>query len=313
MQLGLFSDCFPGMSLAALLEVSAELGIRFLELGCGNWSPAPHVNLDQLLESSSARREFLAQFRDHDVEISALNCSGNHLAPNRLGRIHESVVKKTIKLASLLRVGRVVLTSGCPGGPGDANANWIVTDWPPEVRDVLQWQWHEVAIPFWQDLVAYTHSLGVQKLCIEPHGGQLVYNTSTLLKLRSYVGEIVGANMDPSHFFWMGGDPIAATRHLGNAIYFVHGKDTDITPFSRPNTLLETLPMERTEHRSWNFVTIGDGHSKEWWTNFLFTLSEVGYEDVVSIEQEDCSSDVLVGVRQAVLVIQDCLGWHLGR
>ena len=36
---------------------------------------------------------------------------------------------------------RVVMMSGCPGGPGDANANWVTTAWPPEAARVLEWQW----------------------------------------------------------------------------------------------------------------------------------------------------------------------------
>ena len=40
----------------------------------------------------------------------------------------------------------------------------------------------------------------------------------------------VGANFDPSHLFWMGADPLAATRALGDAIYHVHAKDTRIDP-----------------------------------------------------------------------------------
>src|SRR5689334_18298148 len=80
-------------------------------------------------------------------------------------------------------------TSRCPGAAGDGHANWITTEWPPEVREVLAWQWNEVLIPYWKDLVAYAKQQGVDKLCLELHGHQNVYNVATLLRLRDAVGE----------------------------------------------------------------------------------------------------------------------------
>ena len=43
----------------------------------------------------------------------------------------------------------------CRADPGDQNANWITTAWPPEGQEILRYQWDEVAIPYWRDLVKY--------------------------------------------------------------------------------------------------------------------------------------------------------------
>ena len=43
--------------------------------------------------------------------------------------------------------------------------------------------------------------------------------------MREAVGDIIGANFDPSHLIWQGMDPVEAIRTLGDAVYFVHGKD----------------------------------------------------------------------------------------
>ena len=104
------------------------------------------------------------------------------------------MTSKTIRLAGLLGVERVVMMSGCPGGPGDANANWVTTAWPPEAARVLTWQWDEVLIPYWKGLVAEASAAGVTKLCLELHGQQNVYNVATLFRLRDAVGETIGAN-----------------------------------------------------------------------------------------------------------------------
>jgi hypothetical protein len=52
-------------------------------------------------------------------------CSGDPLHPGELGRQHQQVTSKTIRLAGMLGVEGVVMMSGCPGGLGDATANWV--------------------------------------------------------------------------------------------------------------------------------------------------------------------------------------------
>ena len=206
MRIGLVTDSLSHLSLDELLKTAADLGIQTLEFGCGGWSSAPHLKLNLLLENKTERANFLAKIRDHGLEISALNCSGNQLAPGERGQANDRVVRNTMKLAQLIGIRRIVMMSGLPGGPGDQNANWITTAWPPEGHEILRYQWEEVAIPYWRDLVNHARENGIEKICVEQHAHQLVYNTETLLKLRDAIGEMVGVNFDPSHALWMGGD-----------------------------------------------------------------------------------------------------------
>lgn len=301
MRIGLVTDCLAQLPFDELLETAANLGIQCLEFGCGGWSSAPHVNLELLLENEAERENFVAKIRDHGLEISALNCSGNQLAPGERGKSNDRVVRNTMKLAQLIGIRRIVMMSGLPGGPGDQHANWITTAWPPEGHEILRYQWDDVAIPYWRDLVNYASEHGIEKICVEQHAHQLVYNTETLLRLRDAVGEMVGVNFDPSHALWMGGEPLRAIRHLRGAIYHVHAKDTRIDPHNREiNTLLETKPHERVAERSWNYVTLGYGHSEIWWRDFVIQLKQNGYDDVLSIEHEDYNLPPLVGVRKSI-------------
>ena len=305
MRIGMVTDSLGHLPLDDLLRTAAELGVEMLEFPCGNWSSAPHIKLDGMLESARVRVEFLAKLRDHGLALSALNCSGNPLHPGESGQRHQAVTSKTIRLAGMLGVDRVVLMSGCPGGPGDANANWVTTAWPPEAARVLAWQWDEVLIPYWTGLVAEAKSAGVSKLCLELHGQQNVYNVATLLRLRDAVGPVVGANFDPSHLFWMGADPLAATRALAPAIYHVHAKDTRIDAgVAAVNSLIDTTPTERLPDRSWNYVTLGYGHDLRWWREFCTLLRLVGYDDVLSIEHEDQMLPPLEGVRRSVELLR---------
>jgi sugar phosphate isomerase/epimerase len=308
MRIGLATDSLGHLSFDELLETATNLGIQALEFGCGGWSSAPHVNLDILLENETERANFVAKIRDYGLEISALNCSGNQLAPGERGKSNDRIVRNTMKLAQLIGIRRIVMMSGLPGGPGDQNANWITTAWPPEGHEILRYQWDDVALPYWRDLVNQARERGIEKICVEQHAHQLVYNTETLLKLRDAVGEVVGVNFDPSHALWMGADPLRAIHQLRGAIYHVHAKDTRIDPHnSEINTLLETKPNERVAERSWNYVTLGYGHSEIWWRDFVIQLKQNGYDDVLSIEHEDYSVSPIVGVSKSVELLSNLI------
>jgi sugar phosphate isomerase/epimerase len=309
MKIGMITDSLPDADFDAMLAVAVRLRLDALEFGCGNWSSAPHLPLDRLLESAEARREFRARLAGHDIAISALNCSGNPLHPGEEGRAHDEVTRKTIRLARLLGVDRVVLRSGCPGAPGDRHPNWITTEWPPEVREIVRWQWEDVLLPYWHDLVAYARREGIDKLCLELHGHQNVYSVATLARLRDAVGETEGANLDPSHLMWMGADPIAAARALGDAIYYVHAKDTRIDPrIAGINGVIDPTPASEWQARAWNYITLGRGHDEDWWRAFVAALEDAGYDGVLSIEHEDPTLAAEAGVEASVVLLRRVVG-----
>jgi sugar phosphate isomerase/epimerase len=65
MRIGLVTDGLPELPLEDLLRTAAELGIETLEFGCGNWSAAPHLDLDTMLASRKAREAFLGCIAAH--------------------------------------------------------------------------------------------------------------------------------------------------------------------------------------------------------------------------------------------------------
>ena len=237
---------------------------------------------------------------DHGLSISALNCSGNQLKPGLGGRKHDRVVRKTMKLANQLGIDRIVMMSGLPGGPGDKNPNWIITASPKENAKILDWQWDEIAIPYWKDLNKYALNLGITRICLENHGMQLVHNVETFLRLKHFIGDSIGLNFDPSHYFWMGGDPLSAIPVLGDNIYHVHAKDTKIENHSKLNTLLEPKSYDDFQSRSWNYCTIGNGHDSRWWSQFIKLLKRCGYNDVLSIEHGDRKLTNELGLTKAI-------------
>ena len=90
---------------------------------------------------------------------------------------------------------------------------------------------------------------------------------------------VVGANLDPSHLFWQGIDPVAAIRLLGDAIHYFHAKDTKIDEInSAQNGVLDTKHYGDEIHRGWLFRTIGYGHGFQVWNDIFSNLRMAGYE-----------------------------------
>ncbi len=305
MKIGMVSDSLAELPFEDMLDTAVELGVAGIELNTGNWSTAPHVDLDRLLGSPEARRALLTAIESRGLELFALNANGNQLDPT-VGPRQSKVLRDTITLAAELGVSTVVCMSGLPeGAEGDVTPNWITASWPPEVHETLRWQWDERLLPYWRDLVAHTEAVGVQRLAIELHGNQLVFNVPTLLRLREEVGPLVGANLDPSHLLWMGGDPLAAIGHLGPAIHHVHAKDTMIDAGNVAiRTRLENLPMDRVHERAWSYVTVGFGHDESWWRSFCYRLRLAGYDGWLSIEHEDLMISRIEGVGRSIDVLR---------
>ena len=135
----------------------------------------------------------------------------------------------------------------------------------------------------------------------------VVYNPETIIKLREAAGEQIGANFDPSHFWWQGIDPIAAARTLGEAgaIFHVHAKDTKIDPAnSAVNGNLDVRSYGNILERSWVFRSVGYGHGQEWWNDFVTNLRMVGYDDVLSIEHEDGMMSNREGLEKALATLK---------
>lgn len=157
-------------------------------------------------------------------------------------------------------------------------------------------------IPYWQDLAEFAKEQDV-KIAIELHAGFLVHTPYTMLKLREATNEYIGANLDPSHLWWQGIDPIAAIRILGqaNAIHHFHAKDTYINQENvNMYGLTDMQPYGNVATRAWTFRTVGYGHSPYVWADIISQLIINGYDYVLSIEHEDPIMSVEEGFQKLV-------------
>ena len=141
--------------------------------------------------------------------------------------------------------------------------NWVTCAWPPDYPEIVSYQWEDVLVPYWAQQAKLCKTHGV-RVAWEAHPGFSVYNPDTLIRLSQRAPKAagirgktpLGANLDPSHFFWQGIDPVLAARELGEAglLYYIHSKDTEPAPVQGPvNGYLDARAYGDLTHRPWSF------------------------------------------------------------
>jgi len=284
--IGLFTDSLRELSFESMLDWCAAHGIESLEFGTGNFSSAPHCKLDSLLASESARDDWLGAIAARGLRVAALNCSGNLLDADTTRRERsQKIFRDSVLLSEQLHLNTLVLMSGCPGEPGQNGhyPNWVTAHWQPEYQELLEWQWHDVVIPFWKEAAPFAAEHGV-RLAFEMHPGQAVYNPRTLLRLCEAGGENVGANLDPSHLFWQGIEPVRVAQALGDVVYHFHAKDCCIN--AAEMALNGGLETRTSGVRSWQHCSPGEGHDESYWRELVNELRRHHFDGALSIEYE---------------------------
>jgi sugar phosphate isomerase/epimerase len=307
MRIGVVTVLFQDLPMEKMLDRVASLGVSAVEICTGGYPGSHHCPVEELLESEARRQEYLESIHSRGLIISALSCHHEPLGPDpELARESDEVFRKSVRLAALLEVPVVNAFVGCPAGKaGDTSPNWITCPWPPYFLEMLDYQWNEVAIPYWTDAGRFAEDHGI-KIGFEMHPGQLAYNVDTLLRLRDAVGPVIGCNFDPSHLFWNGVDPVAAIRELGEAIVHVHGKDVYVDHLNiAVNGCNDNKPYDQIAERSWTFRAIGYGHDTKVWKDIISALRLAGYDYVISIEHEDALMSPDEGLSKGVAALKE--------
>ena len=312
MKLSVMSPVLNNMTLEDAIRYLGSLGVDSLELGVGGYPGKALCDAKDFLDNPEKCENLKKWLCENDMELSALACHGNPIHPDKkIAKEFNDDFDNAVLLAEKLGVKTIIGFSGCAGDcENSKNPNWVTCAWPNEYLDILNWQWNEVLIPYWKEKAEFCKAHGVEKIAFEMHPGFMVYNPETLLKLRREVGDVIGANFDPSHLFWQGIDPVEAIKYLGkeNAIYHFHAKDTKIDDANTGiNGVLDTKSYGDILNRSWVFRTVGYGHGKEVWNNIISALKAVGYDGHISIEHEDGLMSPKEGLEKAVSFLKEVL------
>lgn len=307
MRIGVFLVLFQNLPFEAALDKAAAAGVTAVEIGSGGYPGNHHCPVDELLESAAKRRAYLKAIHDRGLILSALSCHFEPLHPDRsIAQKSDEVFRKSVRLAEMLEVPVVNVLSGLPAGaPGDKMPNWVTCPWPGHFTEILDYQWNQVGIPYWQEAAKFAEAHHV-KIGVEMHPGMLVYNVETLLQLRQACGPALGCNFDPSHLWWNGVDPVNAIRKLGVAIVHVHGKDVYLDPFNiTVNGCNDGKPYSRIPARAWTFRSIGYGHDAKTWKDIISALRLIGYDHVISIEHEDALMSTDEGLAKGIALLKE--------
>ena len=244
--------------------------------------------------------------KDHGLSIAALELLGQSAASRTAREEHHQVTLDTIRLASTMGIDRVVMMSGLPGGPGDANPNWIITDWPPECLEILK-----------ISVGRKTHPLLARpcRLCEQSRHPQalsrIAWPSGRLQRPYAFQAarrcgrdcrrQLRSQSSDVDECRSPRGRSGAGRGHLlcprqgypGRTRSGRHRRHR-----SRP------APPDRFAERSWNYITLGYGHGETWWRQFCTALKLAGYDDVLSIEHEDMMMSPMEGMRKSVELLR---------
>jgi sugar phosphate isomerase/epimerase len=308
LRIGVVLEAFLDRPLEDVLPWLAQAApeVTDIEVGAGGYAPHPHCDVAGLLGSAQARTAWLDLIARHGLRLDALNAWGNPLHPDEdLARRHDEDLRTAIRLAVLLGADRVVAMAGCPAGaPGDTVPHFSAGGWLPYLEGVYERQWTERIEPYWTELAAFAAAQDPGLLvCLELHPGTCAFNVETFRRVAA-LGPSIGANLDPSHFFWMGMDGHRVAEALGDRVGHAHGKDTVFHSGNLAlNGLFDRRWPEPAAEMPWTFAVPGRGHDLAWWTGLVRALAG-SRARVVPIEHEDPFVPAETGVPEAARVLR---------
>ena len=306
MKLGVYTNLHADLSLEDCVNRLDGKDIEAVEIASGNLNGSSHCPVDDLLASNVTCRQYKQTVEAHGFELCALSCHSNVLHPDpEKQKRYLDIQHKSIRLAQKLGVATVNTFSGCPGDSDSGKyANWVASPWPDENQQLLNWQWQEKVIPFWQKEAQFAQEHGV-RIGLEMFTGFVVYKPELLVKLRSAAGSNIGADLDPSHLIWQGIDPALAVEQLAGAIYHIHMKDVQINPLNKArNGVIDAKPFGDEINRPWTFRSVGYGHEVGLWKNFVTALRRAEYDGVLCIEQEDSLFSAAEGLDRSLELVR---------
>ncbi len=307
MKIGVFTALFHDRSFEDMLKYLKSLGVQAVELASGGYPGKYHINPEELLKTPEKIDEMAALLKKYEMAVSAVSCHGNPLHPDKaIAKQFHDDFTNAILFAERLGVKTIVGFSGCPGDHDGAKyPNWVTCAWPTDFAKVLDYQW-EVAVKYWKEMAAFAKAHGIEKIAFELHPGFMVYNPKSLKRMRAEVGDIIGANLDPSHLLWQGMDICAVIKDLEGMIYHFHAKDTYIDPqMTAVNGVLDTTSLGDLKNRSWYFRSLGYGNDEKLWKDIMSTLRMTGFDGIISIEHEDALMTTEEGLEKAVALLKN--------
>lgn len=282
MKLGFLTAILPEVPLEEILQVAADIGYQCLEVCC--WPPSQaerrysgvtHIDVEQLLQSSSLAGEIQHQFASSGVELAALGYYPNPLTADP----HESAL-------AVKHIGRVIEASAVLGV--HRINTFVGRDWRLSVED----NW-ERFLATWQPLIelaaAHDVYVGIENCPMIftadewPGGKNLASNPTFWRRMFAAIPDPhFGLNYDPSHMVWQKMDYLKPIKEFASRISHVHAKDVRVDQWRLDEVGVMAHP---NLYHSPKLPGMGDVD----WGKFFGALTDAGYRGPVCVEVEDRS------------------------
>ena len=118
----------------------------------------------------------------------------------------------------MLGIDRVVTMAGCPGGrtggPIGVFGLWSISN---DDEAIWAWQMEAEVGPYWRGAVRLDGGDGARRAGSASSCTRAcrVWSAGDVPRSADVRGANIGVNLDPSHFWWQGADPIRVIGELG--------------------------------------------------------------------------------------------------
>lgn len=279
MKLGFLTACFPNLEFQDLVKWGHKEGFQMIEVACWprgmaerKYAGICHIDVENLNREKAA--EIQETLASHNMSISSLAYYPNNLHPNPEARKHyHAHLKRVIGVASRLNVDIVGTFVGRdPYKTVEENFKTFQKVFPDIVKYA---EGHNVRVAIENCPMVVEHG----GLANWPAGTNLAYSPDIWARMFEEIpSRYLGLNLDPSHLIWQGIDYVKAVKDFKDRIFHTHAKDTKID-----KDVLSRVGIFGTGWWIDKLPGLGDIN----WGRYISTLYEVGYDYVISIEQED--------------------------
>jgi len=315
--IGVFDPVFNHLSLDQMIEKISALGIEAVEMGTGGYPGTPHCPVQELLTDNAKLHAWKKKFEDRNIQVAVLSCHGNPVHPDpKIAERDAEIFRRTVQLAERLGVDVIVGFSGCPGGnASDTMPNWATIAGLRNMRRFSIGSGRKRVIPYWKQAAKSRATME----CTNWHSRCTPVSwctTDDAAKAPRSSRRGARRHCDLSHLFWQGCDPLEVIRLLAknNALFHAHMKDTvmfkdNVAKYGVLNFAFDTKDLAQASE---TFRAVGYGHSANTWKEIVRTYMEVGYQGILSIENEDPILPGEVGVERAMYVLKNVRSELLG-
>lgn len=287
MKVGIFLSPFwkyGGMrDLDEICKFVSSIGYKCVELSGKYHYNCPKKCLEKVNEISSILKKY-------GLEATGISYHVNGLHPDP--KIRGEIIRNSKYLIEAAGELEIACLNGGSGTPMEYSKLYpgFYSD-----KEKVDEAWEDFRSVY-GDLTDFAKDHSV-KVCVEVYGyagafgvHNLVYNVKTVDKMFKVLPtRTLGLNYDPSHILWQQYDYVELIRRFGDRIYHTHIKDMTIYW----DRIREQGIMGFNEHKPWRFRLVGFGQIE--WDRVIYALKNVGYDGVLSLENEDAGIDQKLG------------------